>query len=391
MTVYPKIEWPKKYNEVPKEVFVRPDLFALEKEKIFFGTEWHAIAHESEIPEKGDFKAVSHAGVPLLVSRGVDGKVRVFFNSCPHRGNEVESAPWGRKTAFECPYHRWVFSTTGKLKGCPSQREYAPDFSRDDYGLRGPRVEIFLGLIFITFSEDTEPLDDYLGEVKSTLAKAMGGDGRLKLIGYQKVRYNTNWKVYGDNDSFHGPLLHKALNMLSWQANNGTMNTTTRRGHVYIETNIIPPPDDGTLSDISIVQTKSGQQACSYAVIFYPTFVITKHIDVINLRFATPLGVDQTQVSYAYFAHADDDEEQFRQRVRQGSNLLGPCGFISMEDAAIFHRTHIGNHTPGNAVFQKGVKAFDTITTDYAMNDETHALIHWEYYRELMGFERSAT
>lgn len=390
MAEFPQIQWPKNYNEVPKEVYTRSDIYPREIEKVFHGAEWHPIAHASEIPNIGDFKTLEHAHVPLLVARGADGEVRVFYNSCPHRGNQVESTKSGNKTEFECPYHRWLFSIEGQLIGCPNQRDFTPGFNRANYPLRQPRFESFYGLIFVTFSSETESLEEYLGDVKPTLQNIMGGDGRLKLLGYQKVRYAANWKIYGENDAFHAPLLHKALNLLSWQANNGFMKTCTKRGHVALATELVPPPDDGTLKDISIVSVATEGVATSAAVIMYPTFVITKHLDVLNLRFVTPLGHDQIEVSYAYFAHQDDSEAVLKHRIRQSSNLLGPTGFISMEDAAIFHRSQIGMHTPGKAIYQKGVKNPAVLKdSEYSFNDETHALIHWEHYRKTMGFERA--
>lgn len=383
------LSWPHNVNEVPKAAYTQHDLYAREIERIFRGPEWHAIAHESEVPDKGDFRTLTHAHTPLLVARGSDGRVRVFFNSCSHRGNQVETESRGNRARFGCPYHRWTFGTDGKLLGCPSQDEYAPGFDRKDYPLAQPRFEIFLGIIFVTFSDQTESLDSYLGDLKPTMERALGGDGRLILLGYQKVRYATNWKVYGDNDVFHAPLLHKALNMLSWQANNGFMKTCGKRGHVALETDLVPPPDQGIIKDMSVVDVVVKGTASSRAVIMYPTFVMTKHLDVINLRFTTPMGPDQIEVSYAYFAHQDDDAEQLRQRIRQGSNLLGPTGFISMEDAAIFHRSQIGANTPGNMVFQKGVLDPSALQTGYKFNDETHVLVHWEHYREVMGFDRA--
>src|SRR3546814_6181318 len=79
-----------------------------------------------------------------------------------------------------------------------------------------------------------------------------------------------------------------------------------------------------------------------------------------------------------------------RHRLRQSSNLLGPSGLISMEDASIFHRIHIGNHTPGAAIFQKGVRDKEKIEDEFLQNDESGNLPRWEYYREIMGFERRA-
>ncbi|MDB5698490.1 MAG: (2Fe-2S)-binding protein, partial [Alphaproteobacteria bacterium] len=106
MASSPQLLWPHASNEVPKEAFTREDIWQAELERIFHGPEWHAIAHESEVPNNGDYKTVNHAGVPLLLARGQDGVVRVFYNSCSHRGNQVETAPMGNKKEFECPYHR---------------------------------------------------------------------------------------------------------------------------------------------------------------------------------------------------------------------------------------------------------------------------------------------
>ena len=68
------------------------------------------------------------------------------------------------------------------------------------------------------------------------------------------------------------------------------------------------------------------------------------HLDIINCRFANPLSPTQTEVHYAYFAHQDDDPELVRHRVRQSSNLIGPSGFISLEDGAVFGRIQKALH-----------------------------------------------
>jgi hypothetical protein len=115
---------------------------------------------------------------------------------------------------------------------------------------------------------------------------------------------------------------------------------------------------------------------------------MTKHLDMINVRFAVARSLLKTEVHYAYFAHVDDDADMVRHRLRQSSNMLGPCGMVSMEDASIFLRVQQGNRTPGNAVFQKGVKQEQGMWFDFKQNDEAGNLPKWEYYRRVMGFER---
>lgn len=383
------IDWPKKYNEIPKEVFVREDLFEIEQQRIFRGPEWHPVAHTGELLNRGDFKTFSLGRVPLLIVHGQDGEHRVFYNSCSHRANQLETATFGNKTEFECPYHRWLFNPEGELIGCPHTKEYSPGFKREDYPLGRPRTEIFCGLIFVTMDATTMPLEEWLGDVKPTLAKTLGGDGRLRLLGYQKVSYKSNWKGYNDNDGYHAPLLHTAFTLLNWQGGDGRQYMDMDRGHMGFEAELKPVPKSDLIQDHSLVEYIGDEADMgSRLVQLFPTMVITRHLNVYNIRFAIARGPEDTEIHYAYFCHADDDDAMVKHRIRQSSNLLGPCGMVSMEDASIFHRIHIGSHTPGNAIFQKGVKSFDRLESDIKQNDETGNLVRWEYYRKLMGFER---
>jgi anthranilate 1,2-dioxygenase large subunit len=385
------VVWPANYNEVPKEVFVRADIFDEELRRIFYGAEWHPVAHAGELPNPGDFKTFVIGRVPLLITRAADGEIHVFFNACSHRGNQVETQACGNKFEFECPYHRWLFNSAGELVGCPNQREFSPGFERKDYPLAQPRTAFFHGLIFVTLSPDTPPLDEFLGKIKSTLLEVMAGDGRLKLIGYQRVKYKTNWKAYCDNDGYHAPLLHRAFQLLNWQGGKGRQYATEERGHMGFESELTVASGGDMLRDPSIIEFKGVDPSKGSRVVeLFPFFIATKHLDSINLRFAIARSVDETEVHYAYFHHLDDDAEMIRHRIRQASNLLGPSGLVSMEDASIFHRIHVGNQTPGNVTFQKGVTSRDKLSFDFKQNDETGNLPRWEYYRRIMGFAREA-
>jgi phenylpropionate dioxygenase-like ring-hydroxylating dioxygenase large terminal subunit len=293
---------------------------------------------------------------------------------------------------FGCPYHRWSFDGNGELKSCPRKGQgYAPWFSYEQYALKRPRMALFKGLVFVTLSEDTPELDAYLGEVKGTLADIMGGDGRLRLIGYQKARYDVNWKGYNDSDSYHAALLHGAFRWMNWEGGQGTQVVDAVRGHIGTSSQMSPPADKGAslLKDPSLLAFEATDPAEGSRVLkLFPLFVAVKHFDVMNLRFANPVNVGQTDVQYAYFSHEDDTPEMVEHRIRQASNLLGPCGFVTMEDAAVFNRVQIGSGSPGVAEFQKGVGMEFPRHMDFMQNDESSQLVRWDYYRRVMGFER---
>lgn len=383
------VNWPASFNELPKDVFHRRDVYELELERIFYGPEWHPVAHGSELPEKGDFKTFVIGERPVLIARGDDGQVRVFLNSCTHRGTTLETCPRGHSPRFQCPYHRWSFSTKGDLIAVPGVEDFPPDFTKADYGLKQLRTEDAFGIIFATFSNDAPPLREYLGETWDVLGELACNDGRLKLIGYQKVRYATNWKEYNDNEGYHGPLLHAAFRILGLSQTPGKQ-MMTKLGHKFNVSRLNEAGESKFLSDPTILASKDEKRPFgSQVVSLFPISVFVKHLDVINLRFAFPLSPDETEVHYAYFAHEDDSEELYRHRVRSASNLIGPSGLISLEDGAVFSRIHTGSYAGGTVAFQKGVKG--PIEGPYALGkgEEAGNLVRWERYRQIMEFERA--
>ena len=383
------LRWPAQFNVLPKEVFHREDVYRLELERIFYGPEWHLMAHVCEVPEPGDFKTLNLGEAPLLILRGDDGHVRVFNNSCPHRGTQLETRSRGNVPDITCPYHRWNFNTRGDLMGAPGIERFPDGFRKEDYGMRELRSETRHGLVFATCSPDTVSLADFLGEDGDAyLVKLVGEDVPLTLLGYQKVVFATNWKEYGDNEGYHAPLLHRAFSLLRWQGGKG-VQCVTARGHKLIEAELKGSGNEDFLADNSLVEFREpNAPRRSIVVNIFPMTVLTKHLDVINLRFAFPRSPDETESHYAYFGRADDTPEMHQHRLRQASNLLGPSGLISLEDGAVFNRLHKGSNTLGTVAFQKGAGERLEAPCFVEQNDEASNLIRWERYREIMGFER---
>jgi Rieske [2Fe-2S] domain len=63
-----------------------PDVFDRELEAIWYKV-WVYVGHGSEVPLPGDLVRRQIGLQPVIMIRGDDGQIRVFFNRCRHRGN----------------------------------------------------------------------------------------------------------------------------------------------------------------------------------------------------------------------------------------------------------------------------------------------------------------
>ena len=112
------------------------ELFRRERELIFSKC-WIYLGHESEVENPGDYRRRTVAGRPLFFARGKDGEVRVFLNTCPHRGALICRRDEGNAEVLQCFYHAWTFNTNGELIGVPGEDAYGPGWERGESGPEG--------------------------------------------------------------------------------------------------------------------------------------------------------------------------------------------------------------------------------------------------------------
>jgi len=118
--------------EVPAEVYSSPDHLRRELAALFHARPL-VLCLSGAVPGPGSYTTVDAAGTPVLVTRDADGRVHALANACRHRGVRVADG-CGTARRFTCPFHAWVYDTTGRLVGVPT----APAFEgmcRDDKGL----------------------------------------------------------------------------------------------------------------------------------------------------------------------------------------------------------------------------------------------------------------
>ena len=205
-------------GRIPMFVYTDPGVYRLELERLFART-WLFVAHESELPNPGSFVVREMGEQSVIVGRGDDGVVRVFLNSCRHRGMKLACEDFGEVWMWRCPYHGFTYASTGEfmgtLIGAPYERvAYPGGLDRDALHLIEARVESYQGLIFATWELDGPSLSEFLGDVRWYLDLVFGR-AEMEVVGVpQKWVVPAAWKLPSENftaDAYHTATAHSFL------------------------------------------------------------------------------------------------------------------------------------------------------------------------------------
>jgi choline monooxygenase len=207
-------------NGLPNAHYIDPAVFAEERDALLFG-QWAGLAVAADVPEAGDAKPITFMDMPLLLLRDRNDQVRVFQNTCRHRGMILVEEPRKIEGAIRCPYHSWCYSTEGKLVstphvGGPGQNTH-PDVDRSTLGLTEIRSHIWRDVVWVNvdgqapeFEVAMNPVIKRWAEFERPLYHG-GADSKFVLS------VKSNWKLAVENycESYHLPWVHPSLNSYS--------------------------------------------------------------------------------------------------------------------------------------------------------------------------------
>ena len=203
---------------IPAHIYNDAEIFQLEKERLF-SRAWLFVAHESEIPQAGDYVVRRVLEDSFIISRDQQGHIHALFNMCLHRGMQVCRAEQGNASHFRCPYHGWSYRNDGRIVGLPFHKEaYGGEDGFTKKGqtlLPAPSVDMYNGLIFISMDPDAPPLLDFLGDFTFYLDYyTKQSPSGIELRGPQRWRIKANWKIGAENfagDMYHTPQTHTSV------------------------------------------------------------------------------------------------------------------------------------------------------------------------------------
>ena len=351
--------WPAEgVTRVPYWVYQDEAIYREEQERIWRGPAWSYLCLEAELPEPQSFVTTFVGDMPVVVTRDAEGKLNAWENRCAHRGALVCMQARGTAERFSCIYHNWTYDHAGNLthvafrKGIGGKGGMAPDAKPESQSPKQLRVASLNGLVFGTLSKNVPDLETYVGpEVLPRLKRVLRKP--LKVLGAYTQVLPNNWKLYMDNtkDTYHASLLHLFFTRFR-------INRLTQGGGVFVSkdgahhctyTEMIESKDDhyekeGVRSagnqafalekpEVLHQVDEFGDRVSIQILTLFPGFVLHQIRNSLAARQVVPKSVDRTELHWTLFGFADDDEDMTRRRLLQ-ANLVGPAGFISMEDGA---------------------------------------------------------
>ena len=198
---------------LPNEYYVDQQTFEAERKAVFFEN-WAAIGFAKDVPQQADANPLTFLGMPLLMIRGKDDIVRVFQNTCRHRGMILIDQPKKLRGVVRCPYHSWCYDLNGDLKttphvGGPGQNIHE-DIDRASLGLIEIRSHVWQDIVFVNLSGDAEPFETYAASIVERWSEFEkpayfgGEDSQFDLV------VKSNWKLAVENycESYHLPWVH---------------------------------------------------------------------------------------------------------------------------------------------------------------------------------------
>lgn len=350
------------------EIYTDPVIFQLEMERIFEST-WIYVAHESELPDPGDYIATAIGTQPAIVSRAKDGKIHVMLNRCRHRGSVVCRTQRGNTEYFRCPYHNWTYGGDGGLVSTAQ----ATGYKNMDYGTLGlaqAQVDAYRGLIFARLRPGEETLAQRLADVRHFIdlwvERSPAGKITLPRGAHQFV-YPANWKFQMENgtDGYHGNYVHDSFLKVVERAGQKTVREVTALRNTGSVVGLshgdgfIDRPSGGMAGQFDYhdpgLAAYHAQLEQAYGssrmeailgqrnLLIYPNlFLFESHIRVIK-----PLSVNETVVVMQPTRLGGAPDDLNRARLRTHERFFGPAGFGAPDDMEVFVTSQTGMKAKG--------------------------------------------
>ena len=375
-------------DRVHRDVYLSEDVFALEQARLFKRA-WLYVGHTSQAPHPGDYLTVELAGQPVIMVRGTDDSLRVFFNRCAHKGSMIATERAGNAgRAFRCPYHSWTYRLDGSLLAVPEPKGYDGTQMRACEAGRG-LTEIatahYRGFVFARLAATGPSFESHCGAmfhaIDALVDRSPAGEVEVAGPPLRNV-IACNWKVYLENinDALHANVTHESASLAAdrvWsQAPAGVKKPMAveilmpfgsdndflvrmggqvfAHGHSILGTKQSIHSAYSSLPDYeAAMETAYGAERAKKILswvpqnsIVYPSVSFKSAPQTI--RVIRPLAAERTLIEIWAFRPKDAPDAFLERTLLYNRLVFSPMSIVAHDDIHVFETIHRGLRTSGN-------------------------------------------
>lgn len=396
--------------KVNRETMIDSAVLMQEQKKIF-DTCWLYVGHESELKKPNSFKTRKLAGRPIVFARDAEGEIRVWLNSCPHRGAMICREPEGNARFMTCFYHGWTFNIAGEQVSMTGDQAYGENFERPGLA-KPPRLSSYRGFVFASFDPDIVDLETYLAGAKEyiDLIADQSEVGMEVIEGTHEYSVRANWKLLVENsvDGYHAMSTHQRYFEMVMAAREGLdislvgkeRGIALGNGHAVVAA---PPGTEELLgrplspagqaertARYTAIAEKHGEEWAtrvrgSRNLVIFPNLIIIDLVMGVVIRKIDPITPDYMEVTAWHIVPPEEGEALLAQRLDNFLTFWGPGGLASPDDVEALESAQQGFATYkelGWSDMSRGMSnSFNT------GQDEMQMRTWWRRWNELMTGE----
>ncbi len=349
-----------------RRIFADEEIFELEMKHIFEGN-WIYLAHESQVPDSGDYFTTYIGRQPVVITRDSKGDLHLLINACAHRGAMLCRRKTDNRPTLTCPFHGWTFRNDGTLLKVkdPEGAGYPSTFDKDgSHNLT--KVGAFgnyRGFLFGSINPDVVPIEEHLGDTTKVIDMLVdqSPDGLEVLRGSSTYTYDGNWKVQAENgaDGYHVTATHWNYAATTSRRNTGESTNATKtldagswgksgggywsypNGHLCLWTWAGNPADRPLWDRMDALKEKYGDAKGEFMVrgsrnlCLYPNVYLMDQFST-QIRHFRPISPDQTEVTIYCIAPKGESAEARAWRIRQYEDFFNASGMATPDDLEEF-------------------------------------------------------
>jgi len=327
----------KDAHGLPNECYTSSEYLNIERDKIF-SDKWTVIGVGGSIPNIGDAKPYELLGIPLIIIRGKDQKIKVFHNVCSHRGLKILKESCNLKNVLRCPYHSWAYNFNGSLVATPNigglNIHQVDNFDKSKSNLKEVRSKVWMDMIFVNLNKNEIEFDDYIKPLETRWSKFISKEDQnlithAKDYGYFNLNVKSNWKFAIENycESYHLPSIHPKLNKTSNISDHyhiqGLPNRFAGQGSYKYN-----QPIKGNKKFNNFPSWPEDLALNAEYVALFPNVMIGLHIDHFYIFWLEPISTNETKEHIEMYyigkdsAYSDDYKEMRKENSKFWKEIM---------------------------------------------------------------------